>query len=34
MRILIKYGFIVDGNKILVYEGDILIENEKILKIL
>lgn len=33
MRILIKHGLIVDGNKTPAYEGDILIENEKILKI-
>ncbi|MDB3625982.1 D-aminoacylase [Clostridioides difficile] len=33
MRTLIKHGLIVDGNKTPAYEGDILIENEKILKI-
>jgi len=33
VRILIKHGLIVDGNKTPAYEGDILIENEKILKI-
>ncbi|HBF5830727.1 TPA: D-aminoacylase [Clostridioides difficile] len=33
MRTLIKHGLIVDGNKTTAYEGDILIENEKILKI-
>ncbi|EGT4879768.1 N-acyl-D-amino-acid deacylase family protein [Clostridioides difficile] len=33
MRTLIKHGLIVDGNKTPTYEGDILIENEKILKI-
>ncbi len=33
MRILIRDGLIVDGNKTPAYEGDILIENEKILKI-
>ena len=33
MRTLIKHGLIVDGNKTPAYEGEILIENEKILKI-
>ncbi|MGG5403306.1 N-acyl-D-amino-acid deacylase family protein [Clostridioides difficile] len=33
MRTLIKHGLMVDGNKTPAYEGDILIENEKILKI-
>ncbi|EGT4531795.1 D-aminoacylase [Clostridioides difficile] len=33
MRTLIKHGLIVDGNKTPAYEGDILIENKKILKI-
>jgi len=33
VRTLIKHGLIVDGNKTPAYEGDILIENEKILKI-
>ncbi|HBF2320244.1 TPA: D-aminoacylase [Clostridioides difficile] len=33
MRTLIKHGLIVDGNKTPAYEGDILIENEKMLKI-
>ena len=33
MRTLIKNGLIVDGNKTPAYKGDILIEDEKILKI-